>query len=116
MTVAPKPNIQVVRVSDEHADALATFFLAAWGDGAPPVAAREALDKHDDRATAIRRAGRALALDPESADAASPDRAGRVRSDRTVKIAPPTTRTKAAISSIASWLPWAVAGTTRSPG
>jgi hypothetical protein len=40
MTAPPKPSIQVVRVSDEHADALATFFLAAWGDGAGAASIR----------------------------------------------------------------------------
>jgi hypothetical protein len=42
MTDAPKPSIQVVRVGDEHAEALATFFLAAWGDGAGAASVREA--------------------------------------------------------------------------
>ena len=42
MTEAPKPNIEVVRVGDEHADALATFFLAAWGDAAGADSVRAA--------------------------------------------------------------------------
>jgi GNAT superfamily N-acetyltransferase len=42
MTAAPKPSIQVVRVGDEHAEALAAFFLEAWGNGADAAAVREA--------------------------------------------------------------------------